>query len=128
MLFLFQEKISQLDTTTIEPSVSPTSECKVEQTTVEIVTNAVTTTTVVEVLTSPTPSSPVSPGSPEAVEGSAGKFHSLYEMAMEMIDAHQRNTVCYGEIQSEDVKGDLQDNAQVQFIMGVMSIRSYVLK
>lgn len=56
-----------------------------------------------------------SPGSPslQDVEGSATKFHSLYEMAMEMIDAHQRNTVFNGEIRPEDVKGDLQDNAQV---------------
>lgn len=88
------------------------SERQTEQTQVKIVTSVITNTTVVEVM-----SSSVSPGPVQEVDGSASKFHSLYEMAMEMIDAHQRNTVCHGEIQPEDVKGDLQDNAMVTIML-----------
>lgn len=50
---------------------------------------------------------------PEDIEGSATKFHCLYEMAHDMIGAYQRDIVCNGNIQTKDGLGDLQDNAMV---------------
>ncbi|XP_052240299.1 dystrophin-like isoform X2 [Dreissena polymorpha] len=46
------------------------------------------------------------------LESSSRKFHSLYEIAMEMIENYQREVLNRGELQPRDVTGDLQDNAK----------------
>ena len=51
--------------------------------------------------------------SSEDIEGSATKFHTLYDTAQEMIAAYQRDIVCHGNLQAKDGIGDLQDNAKV---------------
>ncbi|KAH3739219.1 hypothetical protein DPMN_045867 [Dreissena polymorpha] len=52
------------------------------------------------------------------LESSSRKFHSLYEIAMEMIENYQREVLNRGELQPRDVTGDLQDNAKVKSEMG----------
>ncbi|XP_053396069.1 dystrophin-like isoform X7 [Mercenaria mercenaria] len=73
---------------------------------VEVAKTAVTKTTVSQVMTS------VTPVLTADIEGSAKKFHSLYETAQEMIEVYQRDIVCHGNLQAKDGIGDLQDNAK----------------
>lgn len=75
---------------------------------VEVAKTTVSMTTVSQVMTSTTPIFTA-----EDIEGSATKFHSLYDTAKEMIEAYQRDIICHGNIQTKDGTGDLQDNAKV---------------